>query len=157
MMNLPKPYQYKKPRKPSAPKVANRVQTQAEEENLTGFVQGKEASDIEERFARALDKLEKRYSFREHFFGPARNTPGAIEVDFLVDDGTWFPIQIDGEYAHKTAGQKDRDNVNDARLNQYFSKVGVSNVRRIPDGKEYMVGDLDDQESADQVVKEVFG
>ena len=156
-MTLPAPYRYRKVRKPSTPRVTNRVSTQKEEEELTGFVQDWEASDIEERFAKALNKIDKVFSFREHYFGPARNTPGAVEVDFMVEDGSWFPIQIDGEYAHRTAAQREKDRLNDARLNQYFQKYGINPIQRIPDGKQYVVGDLDEQESVDQIVKELFG
>jgi len=159
MKTLPAPYKFKKRRKHPRPEVTNRVQVVTEEENLTGEVMGKKASDIEERFARALYKNQnvQNFSFREHFFGPARNTPGAVEIDYIVFDGAWWPIQIDGQYAHKSQGQRGEDKIKDALLNQYFSSVGINAVRRIPDGKEYMPGILDEQSNVDEVVKELFG
>lgn len=154
---LPAPYRPAKIRKPSPPPITNRVSSEKEEEGLTGYVQGWEASDIEERFARALDDMNLQYSFRDHYFGPARNTPGAIEVDFMVENGGYWPVQIDGEYAHRTAQQRERDRLNDARLNQYFNSHGVNVVSRVPDGNRFMVGDLDTQEGANMVVEDLFG
>ena len=154
------PYKYKKARKASAPKVGNRVHVQNAQEELTGFVNGWEASDIEERFANALRKsrVVAQFSFRDHYFGPARNTPGAIEVDFMVmSGGNWWPIQIDGEMAHKTVGQRQADAEKDARLNQYFSRYGINPVQRIPDLRRFTAGILDTQEGANEVVDEVFG
>jgi len=150
------PYKFKKGRKAAPPRVSNRVETQAFDEELTGEVQGWEASDIEERFARALRKNNIKFSFREHFFGPTRTTPGAVEVDFLVESGGWWPIFIDGEYAHKSQTKRDEDSVKDARLDELLMKYGINPSRRIPDGKKYMVGDLDDQDSVDQIVEELF-
>jgi len=160
MTKLPKPYKYKKPRKVATPKVINRVQVEGEDEGLTGFVQEQEASDIEERYARALNKNKnvQRFSFREHYFGPARNTPGAKEVDFMVmAGGTWWPNQIDGEIGHKSAAQKSNDRISDAVLNQYFAQYGINPVKRIPDGVKYLMDALDTQESADSIVEELYG
>ena len=160
MTKLPKPHHYKKPRKVAMSKVTNRVQIEGEDEGLTGFVQEQEASDIEERYARSLTKNDNvdRFSFKEHYFGPARNTPGAREVDFMVlSGGSWWPDQIDGEIGHKTAAQKARDRISDAVLNQYLSQYGVNPVRRIPDGVNYLMDALDTQESSDQIVKDLYG
>ena len=156
-MTLPAPYQYKKRREPARPRVANRVRIPALQEGLTGFVKGLDASDIEERFAKALDKLGLEYSFRDHYFGPARNTPGAIEVDFMVHSGNWQPVQIDGEIAHKTVGQRSEDRRKDQRLNNYFSRHGINHVIRIPDGVRHTFTALDTQESTDTIVRGLFG
>lgn len=152
-------YKIKKPKKLRRPKQPeNRVEVSKEEEQLTGIVMGWEASDIEERFARGLGKHNyvERYSFRDHYFGPARNVPGAVEVDFMVFSEGWWPIQIDGAYAHKTVAQKDRDKENDARINEHLSKFGVNPVQRIPDSARFLTGCLDTQESADQTVRDLF-
>lgn len=121
------------------------------------MVKGMKASDIEERFARSLYKAGIEFSFQEHYFGPAKNTPGAVQVDFMVKTGgSWVPVQIDGEIAHKTLGQRMEDKVKDARLNLYFSHVGVYQVKRIPDGTKYPMGALDTQDSTDKIVSELF-
>lgn len=129
----------------------NRVNYPAEDEGLTGFIGDWEASDIEERFGRALSKNEIRFSFREHFFGPTRTTPGAVEVDFLVWVGNMiYPLFIDGEYAHKTQEQKTEDRIKDARFDEYGRKYGLHPSQRI-------AGDLlQTQDDTDQIVKEMF-
>lgn len=154
---LPKPYKFRKKRKTRRPRPQQSIEREAKQEDLSGFVQGQEATDIEERFAVALYKNKLSFSFREHYFGPARNTPGAIEVDFMVFDGSWWPVQIDGEFAHKSATQQDEDRAKDAILNNYFSQSGVNNVIRIPDGDIYQHGILDEQDDVDRLVEETWG
>jgi hypothetical protein len=124
------------------------------------MVQGKKASDIEERFARALESNKRidGYSFLQHYFGPTRTTPGAVEVDFMVQaGGEVYPVQIDGEYAHKTQQQRDKDAQKDQILNKYFAKFGnIKAVQRIPDITRMHAGILDDQESADMLVNKLW-
>jgi len=156
------PYVYHKSKeqKPRAKPASGRIAPRAEQEQLSGMVQGKKASDIEERFARALEgnKRIEGYSFLQHYFGPTRTTPGAVEVDFMVQaGGEWYPVQIDGEYAHKTQQQRDKDAQKDQILNKYFGKFGnIKNVMRIPDATTMHAGILDAQESADQLVKRIW-
>ena len=146
-----KPYVLKVPRRKAVEEGHfNRITTPAQQEGLTGYIGEWEASDIEERFARSLIKEDLPFTFREHFFGPARTTPGAIEVDFLVFAGMTSPIFIDGEYAHKSQAQKDSDSVKDAIFDEFGMQYGFEHSRRIP-GDE-----LETQEQADNLVKEMF-
>lgn len=157
-MTLPAPFQYKTRRKRRRPKATGRIRPKAIDEGLTGFINGEKASDIEERFARSLWKRNIEFTFQQHYFGPAKNTPGAIQVDFMVSLGAmWTPVQIDGEIAHRTVMQRMEDKIKDSRLNAYFSRNGINNVVRIPDGKYYPIGALDTQDNTDRIVKSLFG
>jgi hypothetical protein len=87
-------------------------------EVLTGLVQDQSASDIEERFARALDKYELPFEFQVSKLAPY-NKPGEYRLDFLVQsDWGQIPIAIDGEYAHKSAAQKETDMLKDFEFMQ---------------------------------------
>lgn len=137
------------PKPPRAP--LNRLRPVGEDEALTGLVQGQAASDIEERLARALDKhgATERYDFQESYAAP-RNIPGEIRPDFIVYLGgaTAQPLQPDGEYAHKSAEQKEEDRVKDARLDEILRGTGALPTIRIAGT------DLETQAEADAWVEE---
>lgn len=135
-------------------------------EHLSGQVQGKKASDIEERFARALDQGDNvdGYRFQISFFA-GMNIQGEYRLDFMVESGGMeYAINPDGEYAHKSAEQKARDQFQDERLSErlkgelavppaHWPSLGLrinGLVTRIP-------GELlADQTMADQLVQEMF-
>jgi len=90
------------------------------------------------------------FTFRPVFLG-GRNMPGSIEVDFLVDYfGEYFFVQVDGEYAHKSAAQRQRDAMNDAILWDAFMETLAAPVIRIK------YDELINQENADFEVEELF-
>jgi hypothetical protein len=127
-----KPYKWKKPPRSSGLGKLNRAQITNVGEELTGIVQGMGASDIEERFAKALDRArdESRiegYGFREARLA-GRNLPGEVELDFAVYSGGLYPFQIDGGIAHKSAEQKEEDAVKDALLNESIRGFPVERV-----------------------------
>jgi hypothetical protein len=77
--------------------------------------------------------------------------PGEIRVDFMVQvGGIWYPIQIDGDFAHKTSGQKNDDRAKDAILNNRLQGTGAMPVQRIPGHL------LETYEMATQIGKELF-
>ena len=118
-------------------------------EGLTGLINGWKASDIEERFARALDNNPRvtGYSFREAVIS-SRNLPGQLEVDFVVQTGPVIhPIQVDGEYAHKGISKHTSDAGKDALVNEYYKPYGAMPVIRIDGAK------LFNQDAADFLVK----
>lgn len=124
------------------------------DEQLTGFVQGWDASDIEERFARALNRYAKSipidYEFRTTIFG-SRNEVGFKELDYRVQTVTGnYVFQIDGEFAHKSAATKAEDTVTDQRINELLKNEGYFPVKRIPGDK------LATQEQADALVKDLI-
>ena len=126
-----KQYKYKlKPRPPKMP--LNRMAGASEDERLTGYIKGKEASDLEERFARALYATRKDFDFQRDFMTP-HSIPGQEkEVDFVVYDGQPQPIEIDGTYAHKSGEQKANDVTRDAILNETLGGYGFLPIIRIP-------------------------
>ena len=131
-----------------------------EDENLTGVVQDKDASDIEERGARAVDKIpDWSYTFRirispltgqltEYF----QNIAGEYEIDLLCQRGKQMkPILIDGEVSHFLASwQKVQDEQREAVINKALKKYGADPVVRI----EYWK--MADQRIADITMREVL-
>jgi hypothetical protein len=116
------PYQYKTGKKSVSPDKSAQVLGMRDGEVLTGFIRGQPASNLEERFALALDQISTlSYEFQPSYIG-ARNTSGEVKLDFMVyQGGQMFPIQIDGDYVHKTAAQREEDKVKDEQLDQYLS------------------------------------
>jgi len=144
-----KQYKYKlRSRPPKMP--LNRLAGVSNDERLTGYVKGKEASDLEERFARALANTGKDFDFQQEFMTP-HSIPGQEkEVDFVVYDGQPQPIEIDGTYAHKSGEQKANDVVRDAILNDELGKRGYLPIIRIP-GTE-----LGTQENTTAIVERIL-
>ena len=116
------------------------------EEGLTGLVRGMKASDIEERFARALYKYQIPFDFQVSYLAP-RNMSGEYRLDFMVYfEGEAWPFAIDGEYAHKTASQKRKDVWKDTVFDN-AKKGKYRPVTRVP------FTELDTQEKADNFIK----
>ena len=142
-----KPYRYKmRPRPPKQP--LNRLAGTSNDERLTGFVKGKEASDLEERFARALDAEGKEYQFEVEVTPPTAIPGQENQIDFLVEE--IYPVEIDGTFTHKTAAQKANDFLRDAVLNDYLSGFGWYPIERIEGDR------LETQEAAATIVKGLF-
>lgn len=98
----------------------------AEAEGLVGVVQGQEASDLEERWGNSLEKLKKQHSIESYSF--KWDVPGAYEipgqertVDFLVYAGVKYPIEVDGDYAHRN---QEEDDARDEILNEILRLRG---------------------------------
>lgn len=157
-----KAFKYRQPANPPKQRL-NRATGEREIERLDRAVQGKRASDIEERFARGLDANPRveSYEFIVHNITGA-NLPGEAQLDFMVSSGgQQFAVQIDGQFAHKSAEQKNNDAVQDARLSEAikdevsepFPVPGVPAnglVARVPG---YL---LENQDAADSLVQEMF-
>ena len=146
------PYLYPKEKKERNPTPLNRIPPPVLDEGLTGAVQGEQASDLEERYARSLTKLDKEFSFQYEVYA-AGTLPGEAKlVDFVVwDGGVPFPEEVDAAFTHKTAEQKGYDRIRDAIVDDSLSKDGFQPVRRI-DGER-----MNTQEGADQVASELHG
>ena len=150
-MTFPEPYQYKARQPSTRIERLDRVRALVEGEDFIGELQGMPSSDIEERFARSLDRREMNYDFRTAYV-VGRNLPGEVELDFAVyEGGLTYPIQIDGPFAHQSAAQKNEDSAKDAILDDKLRGTGAFPVRRISGEK------LETQEMTDAVVKELFG
>jgi hypothetical protein len=144
-----KPFRYKlSPRPPKMP--LNRLKVSGEGEVLSGFVHGKEASDLEERFARALDKLRYSYSFEYEVLSNTGLPGEENQIDFVIDHEGVHPVEVDGFFVHKSATQKAKDALRDAVLNESLSRDGWENIVRVPGS------DLESQDDADTVVRELL-
>ncbi len=152
-MTLPKPYMYKRPSNRQLETPLNRLKQHrpiADPIPLTGFVHGLPASDIEERFARALRLRRKEFQFQIKF-PTATSLPGEEKnVDFIVFDGMAFPVEIDGYIGHHTGEQLGKDDFREQQLNEVFSKQGYQLMKRVKWTK------LETQQAADQIVGQLF-
>lgn len=130
-------------------------------ESLTGTIQGKSASDIEERMSRAFDKLKIPYEFRARISSGAvgtqkltkatKNIVGELEIDHLIDIGQIVPVLVDGEISHyMTPYQKLVDEEKTTAINEFGRSVGWSKVLRVP------FTELENQEEADSVARRIY-
>jgi hypothetical protein len=127
----------------------NRSKPAIDKEVLSGLVQDQDASDIEERFARALDKYKLGYDFQVSKLAPY-NKPGEYRLDFLVQaDWGQIPVAIDGEYAHKSSAQKETDQLKD------FEFMAKTNNKYEP-VQRVSFTELMSQEDADSFVMEHY-
>ena len=130
------------------------------DEELTKQVQGKRASDIEERSARALDKLpEWSYVFQvainpiTGYLSPEKtHLVNEVEIDFWAVRGNEYKaILPDGEIGHFMAlWQRSVDEEKTERINEFMKKIGQGEAIRVPFWK------LTDQETADKFYRELL-
>lgn len=155
-------YRYKITRfKPKEAEWTTSLPRTGENENLVGEIQGLPASDLEERFARALDKAQVEYYFRQRISSPAigarkltrefANLPNEIEIDFLVVKGLVKPVFIDGQIAHfKAKWQADLDDEKTNQTNAFGRMYGWDEAVRIPYWK------LENQDMTDAYVRQNY-
>ena len=120
------------------------------------------ASDLEMRFAKSMDKLGIQYEFRvrlsplvagQRKIGVAiQNAPGEIEIDFLAyHNGDTVPVQIDGQIAHfQTPSQAEIDKEKTEAINETIKQVGAKETVRIP------FTEILNQEMSDRVAELLF-
>lgn len=142
------PYRYRKPRQIPAD-APTRLRPTAGDEGLTGFVQGKEASDLEERFARALSTYGLDYTFKFYVETSYTLPYQEKQVDFVVQRGQPEPWEVDGEFTHKSAEQQEYDQARDAQVNEALMPYGYRPVQRVTeeylgtqDGADLFVGEF---------------
>lgn len=127
-------------------------------EQLDGFVQGKKATDDEERFAKALDKIGsvQGYEFRMALGAP-RGMPGWRELDYLVQTpGGWRAFEIDDtSFVHRGESARNADQTRDLQRIQALERQGIHLARGIEHVDAVMW--LDTQAKADARVRELFG
>ena len=151
-----KPYSYKLPSRRAASLNLNRLRNltnPADPIPLTGWVHGKQASDLEERFYRGV----KNAGVPDediHYDVPVRVRTGMrIEekrVDFMIDLGVMQPVEVDGYIGHSTAAQQGYDQVREILLNAEFRKRGVRPLKRV---KWWQV---ETQEMADAIARDII-
>jgi hypothetical protein len=134
----------------------------SEQETFSGLVQGIKASDLEERTARSLSKMELGFEFRFRISSALQgkqklsrqflNDTGEVEIDFIVSaNGGTTPIFIDGQIGHFfTDYQADKDAVKTNVTNEFGESMGWRPSVRVPFWK------LTDQDLADKTFREMF-
>lgn len=145
-------YKYKIRKTPKFEPTKTRVNTERSLENLTGFVNGKKASDLEERFARALPKNPhvRGFDFQVSYVA-GRFVPGEISVDFVVyANSLIYLVFIDGEYAHKTIEQREEDKVKRNIVYDHLRGTGVQPPITVP------FDDIPDAKATERVVNDLF-
>ena len=137
-------FRYKIPRTREVPSPTLEMPT-APVETFVGSIQGKKASKLEERLARALSAAGIGFEFRVRL-SPLlangtrviqqtfSNAIGEIEIDFLIQhNGTLLPVQVDGFIGHyRMPWQAEEDTMKDAAVNDAFYAFGARPVVRIP-------------------------
>lgn len=156
-----KPYKIKPNKQVPMPRPPSLRPPGKADEGLTGFIGTMEASDIEERSDRAQKKLKVNFGFRVQFapgdppqviYGRGgRDQLGNVEADFFgAWSGSLLAVQNDGEFAHKTAAQREKDRRKDAVLRNILYQLGGGTLVRIP---HYY---LETQEQADNTWRQVL-
>lgn len=109
-------------------------------EVLTGFVNGQKASDIEERFAVALMKLQIPFTFRARInplvglTEDRENIIGEVEIDFMCEYlGRIYVFNIQGEISHFfTASQQIVDQKKEAKIDAALKVYNAHPLIKIP-------------------------
>lgn len=97
------------------------------QEILTGFVHGEKASDLEERFARALDFFGLDYIFQYEVVTAYSLPDESRRIDFLVfDAGIGVPIEIGSSFVHAATSEKNAQLQRDAIINPILILLGMS-------------------------------
>lgn len=162
-MTTPKLYKYKNTPSGRSISLGARLDRRNKDaEAFSGAVNGVKASDLEERYARALRKYEIDFDFRFRISSPLLGTQritqqflnmeGEVEVDFLVRrQGKTTPVFIDGNIGHfYTQYQADNDAIKTNATNDFGRVVGWYPAVRVP------FWEMGTQEQTDRTVREMF-
>lgn len=117
---------------------------------LSGRLQGKKATDIEERVGRALSRLRLPFRFQVLLPVPGSLPGRGKRLDFLIQNGWQQPLEVDGPRWHITSAQLGQDRLREALLNQVFRRIGWRPLKRL---KWWQ---LQDQASADRAVRALW-
>lgn len=129
----------------------NRLQRATDDEGLTGIVQGKDASDLEERVARSLYKRKLEFQF-QYLVQTAVSLPQEDRnVDFIIDNyGTYQALEVDGEIGHKSQSAQEKDAMRDIFVNEALEWLNIKPIVRIAWDK------LETQELTDRTIMELI-
>ncbi len=121
-----RPFQFKKQRTRRADD-AFVVPDNTAEEILIGYVHGKRASALEERFARALDFFGVEYIFQFQVDTAFSLPNEAKNIDFIVfDGGLGIPIEIGSSFVHDSASKKEEDKIRQDEINPILLLQGIN-------------------------------
>ena len=145
-----RPFQYKKTHTPTLEPAVALVDVK-EEEVLIGFVHGKKASALEERFANALDEAMLQFIFQYPVYS-AYSIPGEErKIDFMVYDGpVLIPVEPRGGFIHESPSKKAEDARRIQVLNEALARIGIRSIIELKPDVPH------DMEEARQLVKDLF-
>jgi hypothetical protein len=141
-----KPYYYPRPSQRPSRFRLNRPKPIKDDEGLTLILHGLEATDIEERFGRALDFHRKPYAFQVDM--PVEGSVDWKSIDFIVD-GFW-PTDVYGQIGHDTSAEQGKDEIREALLNETFRKQGLQPLTTV------WWWELETQELANAKARDLF-
>ncbi|KKM22393.1 hypothetical protein LCGC14_1625800 [marine sediment metagenome] len=141
-----KPYYYPRPSQRPSRFRLNRPKPVKDDEGLTGYLRGLAATDIEERFGRALDVRRKSYVFQIDM--PVEGSVDWKSIDFIVD--RLWPTDIYGQIGHDTNAEQGKDLIREALLNETFRKQGLQPLTTV------WWWELSSQELANEKVRDLF-
>src|SRR3990172_1638061 len=146
-----RPFKYKLSRTPAQITPAPSLPEVNAEELLIGFVHGKRASDLEERFARALDEARLQFIFQYPLYG-AYQIPGEEnKIDFMVFDGpVLIPVEPRGGFVHESPSKTALDGRRTQILNEALARQGIREIIQL---------DFDEPRDMDEgppLVRELF-
>lgn len=147
-----KNFQFKKTKKLDVPPILRPAQqTVSGDEQLTGSVHGKKASDIEERFAKALEQFNIDYYFQRFVETEYTLPDQEKQVDFVVYyQNRTYPVEIYGSYFHTSSGDTLRDLERERQLNEVFRRWGWEELQVVWDYE------LFDMVAAQETVRRLF-
>ena len=148
--SLVKPFQYKV-RRAAALEPTPPLAERAEEEILLGFVHGKKASALEERFARALDESRLQFIFQYPVYS-AYSIPGEErKIDFMVFDGPiLIPVEPKGGFIHQSPSRRAEDARRTQVLNEALRRIGIRDIIELKSDEPR------DMDSAREIVRSLF-
>ena len=120
-----KPFVYKT-RPPARGEVTYFPASPKPEELLTGYVRGKRASELEERFAIALDSFGMEYIFQYEVVSAYTLPDEGKRIDFIVfDGGLGIPIEIGASYFHASPSQQEEERIRQDTINPVLQLLGI--------------------------------
>ena len=120
-----RPFVYKTPR-PAKGEVKYFPASPKPEELLTGYVHGKRASDLEERFALALQHFGMDFVFQFEVASAYSLPDEAKLIDFLVfDGGLGIPIEIGASFFHASPSDRELERERQNIINPILQLQGI--------------------------------
>ena len=146
-----RPFQFRITKQPAKLEPAPRIPETREEEILLGFVHGKTASALEERFARALDESKLQFIFQYPVYG-AYQIPGEEnKIDFMVFDGPiLIPVEPRGGFIHQSSSKTETDKRRTQILNEVLQRQGIREIIQLDFDEPH------DMDTARDLVRKLF-
>ena len=148
-----KPYEYKTRRTARIEPMFDQPD-RPPEEMLTGYVHGERASDLEERFAMALDFYGLTYQFQYEVASMYTLPDQEKKIDFIVfDGGIAWPVEIGSKFVHGTPSKQEEEQ---ERMNQMNIVLPMLGIQQLNDESYLPLDRPKDFEDAKYFVSKMF-